>query len=447
MNPDVVPELEKAGLRFVGKDDTNTRMEIGRVARTAHRAALHARPNSTRSSRAGRRTRARPSSASSSPRRRGRRVEFVPILRPRRCAKKARPCARIPRNLRAVSSRSHSRSIVTVSARLARLLSSCGLNSSASARESSAAGAGAGTRRCRCWSPPPRHAARACGLDLGALSKQGTHEVPARASRWRTRCRRERIRSGARSRTPGSAWSSALCAVAIQSQRAPPRTCFQSAVPRSPCGLNIGTSVCGRRLRARAARRRRPADEARRGGGPRALAAQRCRLVAAQPVIDVAATRVAVDGCGQEPASTRTLGFLDTATSSAGREAPGSYHAPLDARRKSRRDAPAKDATICDRRSGIRGPRRCRRGAAGRFAAIGSRVPHSRRRPRAWPRGGARPSRRRSLQPPAMTSGGRGRQLKPWRSWPPSRGASPERDRRGRRAPPPRLARLRGARR
>ena len=36
VNPDVVPELEKAGLRFVGKDDTNTRMEIVELPRTAH---------------------------------------------------------------------------------------------------------------------------------------------------------------------------------------------------------------------------------------------------------------------------------------------------------------------------------------------------------------------------------------------------------------------------
>ena len=36
VNPDVVPELEKAGLRFVGKDDTNTRMEIVELPRSAH---------------------------------------------------------------------------------------------------------------------------------------------------------------------------------------------------------------------------------------------------------------------------------------------------------------------------------------------------------------------------------------------------------------------------
>ena len=36
VNPEVVPELEKAGLRFVGKDDTGTRMEIVELPRTKH---------------------------------------------------------------------------------------------------------------------------------------------------------------------------------------------------------------------------------------------------------------------------------------------------------------------------------------------------------------------------------------------------------------------------
>ena len=87
VNPDVVPELEKAGLRFVGKDDTNTRMEIVELPRRAH--PFYRRPNSTRSSRAGRRTRARPSSASSSPRRRSDTAGLAkPEPRPRRPARR-----------------------------------------------------------------------------------------------------------------------------------------------------------------------------------------------------------------------------------------------------------------------------------------------------------------------------------------------------------------------
>jgi CTP synthase len=32
VNPDIVPEIEKHGVTFVGKDDTNTRMEILEIA-------------------------------------------------------------------------------------------------------------------------------------------------------------------------------------------------------------------------------------------------------------------------------------------------------------------------------------------------------------------------------------------------------------------------------
>lgn len=36
VNPDKVKDLEKAGLRFVGKDDTATRMEIVELSRDVH---------------------------------------------------------------------------------------------------------------------------------------------------------------------------------------------------------------------------------------------------------------------------------------------------------------------------------------------------------------------------------------------------------------------------